>query len=287
MIALKTVLCPVDFSPATTRQLDLAAELSRAFGARLVVHHNLQSFGTGASVGWMWNADHGNPQAAAEARLRECLSRVPDDVPVEPLITEGPNSRAVLTVAEAADADLVLLTAHETMSEEHASITEKMLEDGRRAVLVLHEPARESCIPHFASKSNEPQAVLVPTDLSPGSRGAIELGVDLARRLPIELHLLHVLPRTRSRDEPAEEKVSSQLRALVLEDLGTRVTVHVDYGDPAEAIARLARQLSAACIVMGGHTRRPLGRLFSRDTSREVLHQAQCPVWYVPAVRES
>ena len=58
MIALKTVLCPVDFSAATPRQVDLAAELSRTFGARLVLHHNRHSLGAVASVGWMWNADH-------------------------------------------------------------------------------------------------------------------------------------------------------------------------------------------------------------------------------------
>jgi nucleotide-binding universal stress UspA family protein len=287
MVALKTVLCPVDFSPATPRQVDVAAELSRAFGARLVVHHNLQSFGMGASVGWMWHADHGNPQAAAEARLRECLSRVPEGVFVEPVITEGPNSRAVMTVAEAADADLVLLTAHETMSEEHASITERMIEHGERAVLVLHEPSREPRVPHFASRSSEPQVVLVPTDLTPEARSAVEVGIDLARRLPIELHLLHVLPKSRTRDEEADEKVRSRLHALVYEDLGPRVHVHVEHGDPAETIARVAGQVSAACIVMGGRTRHALRRLFGRDTSREVLHQARCPVWYVPPGRES
>lgn len=116
MIALKTVLCPVDFSPATSRQVDLAVDLCRAFGARLVLHHNLHSMGIGASVGWMWNADHhGDPQKRAEAKMQECMDRVPDGVSMEPLITQGPNSQMVLAVAEAVDASLILLTAHETM----------------------------------------------------------------------------------------------------------------------------------------------------------------------------
>ena len=58
MIALETVLCPVDFSPATLRQVDVAADLCRTFSARLVLHHNRHSLGAVASVGWMWNADH-------------------------------------------------------------------------------------------------------------------------------------------------------------------------------------------------------------------------------------
>ena len=36
MFALHTVLCPVDFSPATPRQVDIAADLCRAFGAKLI-----------------------------------------------------------------------------------------------------------------------------------------------------------------------------------------------------------------------------------------------------------
>ena len=81
MIALKTVLCPVDFSPATPRQVDLAAELSRTFGARLVLHHNRHSMGTVASVGWMWNAaHHGDSQVVVDAKLRDCLARLPEGV---------------------------------------------------------------------------------------------------------------------------------------------------------------------------------------------------------------
>ena len=72
MIALETVLCPVDFSPATPRQVDLAAELCRTFGARLVLHHNRNSLGAVASVGWMWNADHqADSQTVVEAKLRD------------------------------------------------------------------------------------------------------------------------------------------------------------------------------------------------------------------------
>ena len=291
MIALKTVLCPVDFSPATPRQVDLAADLCRAFGARLMLHHNRQSMGIGPSVGWMWNADHqGNPQAAVEDKLRECVSRVPEGVSVDSLITEGPTSRMVLVVAEAIEADLVLLTTHGTRSDEHASITEQVLTQGERATLVLHEPSLEPRTPHFASRSNERQVVVAPTDLSSASRSAMDVGFELARTLPIELHLLHFLPKARrhgERDDAVEEKIRSEIRALVPKDVAARAQVHIEHGDPAEGIPRAAQQLSAACIVMTEQMRNPLLRWFSRDTSRAVLHQAPCPVWYVPPARAS
>ena len=258
MIALETVLCPVDFSPATPRQVDLAADLSRTFGARLVLHHNRHSLGAVASVGWMWNADHHcDSQTVVEAKLRDCLSRVPEGVRAEPLTTEGPPSRAVLAAGELVKADLVVLTAHGTLADDHASITQQVLEDGGRAVLVLHEPTVEPRTPRFASESVEPQIVVAPTDLEPASRAALELGFDLTRQLPIELHLLHVLPSARvwrSHHAGSDEDVLGKLRALVPEELAARVKVHVEHGDVGHGIAAAAERLSAVCIVMGEHT---------------------------------
>lgn len=282
MIALKTVLCPVDFSPATPRQVDLAGDLCHAFGAKLVVHHNRECLGSGPSVGWMWNADHrGDTQAALERKLQDCVSRVPEGVPAETLLTEGPRSRSVLAAGDAVNADLVVLTAHGRHAEDHASITELLLEEGRRAVLVLHEPAIEPRTPHFADRTIEPQVVIAPTDLAPKSRAALSLAFDLARTLPIQLHLLHLVAKGRAhRGRDVEAEALAQLRALIPRELEGRVVVHVERGDPSHGIARFAEQIAAACIVMGEHTR--TRRWFSRGVSRGVLHEAHCPVWYVP-----
>lgn len=287
MIRLRTVLCPIDFSPATPRQIALAADLCRAFGGRLVLHHNRPSFGTGASVGWMYKADHRvEPPARIEAKLNECLTQVPAEIAREGLITEGPASRAVLSVAETIDADIVVLTAHGTLSDGHASITEQMLERSGRAVLVLHEPAVEPRTPRFTSPGSERQVVLVPTDLTAGSRSAVALGLDLARSLRVDLHLLHLVS-PRRREHVDEDGIRAQLHALVPPDLTHRVTAHVEQGDVATGIARMAERLQASCIVMGEHTRSPLRGWFGRDTPRAVLHQAHCPVWYVPASQSS
>ena len=284
MIALRTVHCPVDFSPATPRQIDVAADLCRAFGARLVVHHNQHAFGTGYSVGWMHNAEHrpATPEAL-DAKLRECVARIPHGVAVEPLITEGPPSHTIMAVGDAVNADLVVLTAHGTLAEDHESITTRALDAGTRSVLVLHEAAIESRSPHFTAKSDDRQVVVAPTNLTSGARAALQVGFDLARALPIELHLLHLLPDRGSRRNGSHEDAKGRMQALVPGDLAGRVRLDVEHGDPARGIAAAAERLSAACIVMGEHTHAPVRRWFGRDNSRAVLHQAHCPVWYVPA----
>jgi nucleotide-binding universal stress UspA family protein len=72
---------------------------------------------------------------------------------------------------------------------------------------------------------------------------------------------------------------------LVPIDLASRASAHVEVGDPVAAIVEAARHLSAVCIVMGEHTRTAGRRWFGRDTQSVVLHQAHCPVWYVPSTR--
>ena len=55
MMEIRTILCPVDFSEATERQVLFATDLCRLFSAKLVLHHNLRAVGPGAAVGWMWS----------------------------------------------------------------------------------------------------------------------------------------------------------------------------------------------------------------------------------------
>ena len=288
MLALRTVLCPVDFSAATDRQADVARDLCRAFGARLVLHHNVSALAPGAGVGWMWAADqHAPPEATVEDRLRALLARVSDDTPAEARVTHGPASESVMVVAESVDADVVVLSTHGGSSDDHASVTECVLERARRAVLALHDPGADRSTPRFASAGGPVQVAVVPTDLTPESRAAIELAFDLSRRLPIEIHLLHVLPggeRAGGMGGAAAE-ARRRLSGLIEDSSTTRATIHVEVGDPVAGIVRTATELGASCIVMGEHTRASLRRWFSRDTSRAVLHRAPCPVWYVPGQR--
>jgi nucleotide-binding universal stress UspA family protein len=289
MLMLRTVLCPVDFSAATARQTALAAELCQAVGARLVLHHNLAAAPTGSSVGWMWAADHvPAPERVVEDELDRLLASVPPVVRAEARVTRGQPSLAVAAVCQAVEADLVILTTHGT-EDDHESLTEQLLERGDCAVLALHEPVVDHQTPHFASAVNAKQVVLVPTDLSRESRAAVELAFELARKLPIELHLVHLMAHPRHDEHGGEGSAIAHARArmcaLVPDDLVQRTQLHVEAGSPARGIADIAERLRASCIVMGEHTRGKLGSWLTRNTSRAVLHQAPCPVWYVPGRR--
>jgi nucleotide-binding universal stress UspA family protein len=287
MIAIRTVLCPVDFSQATERQLKLATDLCRAFNARLALHHNLNAMAIGAAVGWMYAADHRSlSEEGAQERLAN-LAEAQTGIDVEVHVTRGPKSASVLAISELVAADVVVLSAHNMPAEEHASVTELVLGSGERSVLTLHDHGADRHALMVQPSADTRQVTLVPTDLTAESRAAVNFAFELARTLPLETHLLHLVGhRLRPRnEEQAVTNAERQLRALIPPECTDRTSVHVAIGDPVEGILHWASDLSAACVVMGEHTRDPLRRWFSKDTSRAVLYKAPCPVWYVPAPR--
>ena len=287
MIAMRTILCPVDFSQATERQLTLAADLCRAFNARLILHHNLNAMAIGAAVGWMYAADH---RTLSEDSARERLANLADaqtGVDVEIHVTRGPKSASVLAVSELVSADVVVLSAHNMPAEEHASVTELVLGSGERSVLTLHDNGADQHALTVEPSADRRQVTLVPTDLTVESRAAVNFAFELCRTLPLETHLLHLVAhRLRAKnEEQAVTDAERHLKALIPPECTDRTSVHVSIGDPVEGILHWANDLSAACVVMGEHTRDPLRRWFSKDTSRAVLYKAPCPVWYVPGQR--
>ncbi|MCM2269764.1 MAG: universal stress protein [Thermoanaerobaculia bacterium] len=284
MVAIRSVLCPVDLSAASERQVDLAGQLSRLYGARLTLHHNLATLPVGAAVGWMYAGDHssGPSEEEVERRLSALLERLPAGVEGEGRITRGMPSQTVMAVGDLVAADLVVLATHGATSEEHTSVSELLLEHSARSLLVVHDRDVAAGVPDFLVPASAPHAVVVPTDLAAGSRAAEEMAFDLAARVPTELHLFHV-PEKGRRGEPAREALTAEMRARVPAELAGRVSCDVAEGEPAAAIAAAAERLGAGCIVMGEHSKSLLRRWFTRDVSRELLHRAPCPVWYVPA----
>jgi nucleotide-binding universal stress UspA family protein len=284
MIAIRTILCPVDFSAATARQLNLASDLCRTFHARLILHHNLNTMSSAAAVGWMWAADHPSlSEETAQERLAT-LAASQTGVDAAISVTRGSASASVLAVSEAVAADVVVLSAHNMRAEEHTSVTELVLGSGERSVLTLHDNGADRHALTIQPSAGARQVTLVPTALTAQSQAAVDFAFELSRSLPLEIHLLHLIShrlRSGNADQTVED-TERHLKALAPADCEAWTVAHVATGDPVEGILDWAGNLSAACVVMGEHTRQPLRRWLSKDTSRAVLHKAPCPVWYVP-----
>ncbi len=298
---IETVLCPIDFSTLSDFELKLAVEVCEAFDARLVLHHNLAAAAPGLHKAWEWEETHqGKPEEITEPEAREhmadILQRIPSSVRAEARISRGPVGLVLLYLIEEISADLVILGSHGWSSEEHTSLSERIIESAPCPVLTIQEGRgdRRAFRLHVA-EGEAASRVLVPTDFSDSAASAIAYAFALARCSPLQVHLLHVqspreipivpVDHTEATVSGEATVVAAQrrLRELVPSDLADRVDCHVEVGSAGDGIMTEAVKIDAELIVMGEHARGFFRRYFTHDTSRELLHRARCPVWFVPA----
>src|SRR5262245_40679201 len=238
MLSIRTVLCPVDLSPATARQVDLAVDLCHAFGARLILHHNQFELAIGAGVGWMWEPGHAGSALTPQQRLQELMAGLPARTDAEVRLTHGPIADAVMAVSRAVGADLVVLSTRGAESDDADTVTDRLLEAAALPIFAVHDANHEHRTPKFAATSASPQAVLVPTNLTPEAQPAVDVAFDLSRRFGFEVHLLHVLPQGVTNGDAADD-ARRKMTALVPADLPRQTRHHVESGVPARAIARI------------------------------------------------
>ncbi|WP_163988312.1 universal stress protein [Pyxidicoccus caerfyrddinensis] len=141
-----------------------------------------------------------------------------------------------------------------------------------------------------------PTRILVPVDLSEGSRTVIDYAVQLARPFNASVHVIHaweppqyVAPdllvaapgwNSLSLEQVAVETATKDLTALIhsLEKPPVPLTHKVLVGEAASTVLDLAEQGKYDLIVMGTHGRRGLPRLLLGSVAQKVVSRAHCPV---------
>jgi len=134
---------------------------------------------------------------------------------------------------------------------------------------------------------------LVPLDFSRGSERALDYALALAREKKGKLVALHVVPAEliypptggrfdfyRLLERDARENFSrlAKRKKLKPEDCRLIVARGTNF---AEVIARQARKMRVAMIIMGSHGRTGLQRLLLGSVAERTLRYAECPVLIV------
>jgi hypothetical protein len=241
MTTIHTVLCPVDFSPATRPQVQLAGAICHAFGARLVLHHNIGTAPPAMGVGWMWHLTPHKFESddAVQQKLEALRQDVPDVRNVAVTITRGTITQAVLDVGEQFEADLVVLSMHGVSTDDHKSITEQIVDRGRGAVMVLHDSDRQT---EFALRGTEP-VIVVPTDLSRSADAAVAAGFMFTRVLSAHLHIIRLVPEpgaSQADRQRNDDGAIQRTRALVPADIADRVVIDVELSIAVDSIVDAA-----------------------------------------------
>ncbi len=133
--------------------------------------------------------------------------------------------------------------------------------------------------------------VIVATDLTRVSARAVEVAIDLARRLSARLLLVNVLDLGRLSGLGRHDRVD-QARAerepVLLEMVRAARAAGVEaefllwQGAPVDTITEAATSEGAEMIVVGTHRRRGPGRMLLGSVSDELVRTAGVPVLIVP-----
>lgn len=142
--------------------------------------------------------------------------------------------------------------------------------------------------PHFQIKE-----ILVPTDFSKPSAGALKYALGFAKEFGARLTLVSVIePRAYSEFLPADSAVEDDLAREAKQKLealrlqqgkeARRIKdVRVLIGKPFQEIARLAQGLKFDLIVIATHGRTGLKHVLMGSTAEKVIRHAPCPVFVV------
>jgi universal stress protein A len=137
--------------------------------------------------------------------------------------------------------------------------------------------------------------ILVATDFSLDSDGAVAYALALAKTIPASIHLLHVVDNPLaagvwSSDVYTAEiaglqinlvrEAEKQLRAGVrtLDRPGITITTEVRTGRPGRTIVDCARDRECDLVVVGSHGRTGVAHLIMGSVAEHVVRHAPCPV---------
>lgn len=145
------------------------------------------------------------------------------------------------------------------------------------------------------------QAILVPLDGSHFGEHALPWAVTIAKRSKAPLRLVHVHPHATEimleaspfYDEELKSKLKTRQRAYLdalcerLKPLlKTPVEVLVDEGDIAEKIRQQVQQTGTDLVVMAGHARGKIERMFLGSVTDELIRTLSIPVLIVHPLAE-
>ena len=150
MLPFKKIVCPTDFSEPSNQALEAGGELAVQFKAELLVVHIVPQVPP-VSPGIV------SPRAFNVAAYQEELvkssgdalgelieNRLPKNLKVKPIVTQGDPADEIVHIAQVEKADLIVIATHGLTGWRRfvfGSVAEKVVRTARGPVLTIHPPA--------------------------------------------------------------------------------------------------------------------------------------------------
>jgi nucleotide-binding universal stress UspA family protein len=298
MIALKRILCPVDFSDFSRRALDHALAVARCYRSTVTALHVVAPIPVIVPGPYYFGSETPPPMAlppvdrvAVAAHVEQFVAseQVPG-VSVAVLVEAGSTVyREILAQADRLRSDLIVMGTHGRSGFERlflGSTAEKVLRKARCPVMTV-PPNAPDAMPRGPVPFTR---ILCAVDFSASSKLALHYAMSLAEESGGALTLVHVIeviPLYYDYSPPAVVDVPAwtgtaltQLRQMVPDRVRSRCAVKevVDTGRPYRKILTLAGESDSDLIVMGVQGRSAADLFFFGSTTQHVVREAPCAV---------
>ena len=292
-----SVLCPIDFSSPSRAALRYATAIAERFQTSLTlltVNDPLLAEAAELRAGPEWLSDDSDHELHRFFQ-QTFEHRAVFPIEVEFLVTTGQPAPEILRVARERRCELIVMSTHGLTGVRKlffGATTERVLRETHIPVLVT--PAVDSGPLFLDDVRHLVGRVLAPVDLTAASENQVQIAGALAAAIDVPLLLTHVVeplrfpspPRTRRPGVEGERRARSEqaLQELTTETpRGVQCEALTAFGDPAEEIAKIARERHVGLIVIGLHGSPLAGPRMGSVTYR-VLRLSQTPVLALPPV---
>jgi nucleotide-binding universal stress UspA family protein len=287
ILNIHRILLPVDLEDASLPAVSEAMALARHFRASIVFLHLVVPLDRYADElqpgqGIVDRAQLAQLVAQAETRLDKSIEVAFQGLAVKRIVLESDEpANAIVQTAQDEGVDLIAMSTHG-----HASFIPSVL--GSVTAKVLHA----SHCPVWTSAHLEARApsdlsihnVLCAIDLTESSRRTIRWAADVAAEFAASLTLAYVAtdlemygPGGTYVDPGWKEKLFSSAARQIADlqrELGIGVKVLMEGGHVGTTLSRIAKQIGADLLVIGGH---PAGDQL-RAAGYEVIRESHIPV---------
>lgn len=233
-IQLDNIICATDFSDYANQTIPCGIALARVYGAKLCICHvvDMPTASTFAGDIELFSAEHQEKMVNdAQTQMEKLTHQLP--IQCESWIAKGNAAEEISRLAEAKNADLVIVAAHGLSGLKRlllGSVTERLMRALSRPLLVLRTHDEEVWSSAGADRVFE--RILVGCDFSADSDRAFQYALSLSEEFQADLHMAHVI-------EPPEYKnvfVSAVARVERRHFLRSRLTQRLHDMVPEEAL---------------------------------------------------
>ncbi len=295
-----SILCPVDFLPASELGLERARELASAFGQPIELLHvyqlpympELPGLGKDmSSEGMQWIRTRGTELLEERKRKLEQAG-----VKVTLRLEEGSAARVIAQRAQSPEISAVVMGTHGRGFLGRAflgSVAERVLRTALVPVMTVRAEvdSQPTAAPRPLKRS------LVAYDFSEPARRALEFAFELARRNGGHVDVVHVHPEHYVGDQephlgvpwPTPEQserymrfLEHELEQLVPAELKERTRCLVYDGDPKQLLIAKAEEWESDLLCIGATGKDGVERVLLGSVSQALVRRSPIPVLTAP-----